>query len=875
MRRGVAAVWVVLAVSFGASAPVAAQPDVWELGTIGGGDGDFAQFVADINDAGQVVGAWGQPDQHAFIWSADGGRRDLGTLPGEPASYARAINEQGHVVGDSGTAFLWTPDGGLVDLGTLGGPRSYGFGLNEGGQVVGQADTASGVPHAFLWSAATGMEDLGTLGGTSSVASDVDFQGQVVGGAATASGETHAFLWTPYYGMQDLGTLGGDYSRAATINDDYWAHVVGVSRTAAGEMHAFLWTERGGMVDLGTLGGTQSYARDVGRWGQVVGYSDDAAGARRGFVWTPEDGMVDLGPIDGGRSSVSAADETGRVLGTVDAETGGTSAVIWSLVPTAHPVIQEVRYRAPGDDRLTVFTELLGPPGLRLDGYTLFQINGATGMLSWMVPPVHLDGQTIPDDGLLVIAPADCTAPDVIATRDFTANVDWENGPGDAIQLRFLGAVVDALQYDGPCPVPIYGGEGTPAPRTSDLESLSRDALGTDTDDNAADFSVVLPSPGAAGLLAGFTADVTSGPAPLDVAFADRSTGAFTDWSWDFGDGAGSTAQSPVHTYAAPGVYTVTLRASGPEGSDSERKVDYVTAEDAIDSDGDGTPDTQDGCPHDPAKVAPGVCGCGAAETDGDGDGVADCVDPCPADPVNDSDGDGVCGDSDNCPDVANADQADGDGDLVGDVCDDDDDGDALTDSDEALYGTDPNDPDSDDDGLLDGAEVGAASGGCPDPLDPDSDGDTIPDGSEIAGGTNPCSADSDGDGVPDFDDPTPTDPGVTTGYLEDAIRDLATAAIATLSLDAITGPGGGAGGNGRGATNARVARRNTLASWTTEAANRFAAGDIAGAVDELDKVLWRVDGDPSPPDWLEAGPVADGLRAEVELFLDLLAYGF
>ncbi len=47
----------------------------------------------------------------------------------------------------------------------------------------------------------------------------------------------------------------------------------------------------------------------------------------------------------------------------------------------------------------------------------------------------------------------------------------------------------------------------------------------------------------------------------------------------------------------------------------------------AIDTDGDGTPDCDDGCPDDPAKTSPGSCGCGLSEADSDGDSLADCLD--------------------------------------------------------------------------------------------------------------------------------------------------------------------------------------------------------------------------------------------------------
>ncbi len=53
------------------------------------------------------------------------------------------------------------------------------------------------------------------------------------------------------------------------------------------------------------------------------------------------------------------------------------------------------------------------------------------------------------------------------------------------------------------------------------------------------------------------------------------------------------------------------------------------------DTDHDGVPDCIDGCPYDPNKVAPGVCGCNSVDIDSDGDGVADCADKCPQDPNN------------------------------------------------------------------------------------------------------------------------------------------------------------------------------------------------------------------------------------------------
>jgi PKD repeat protein len=76
--------------------------------------------------------------------------------------------------------------------------------------------------------------------------------------------------------------------------------------------------------------------------------------------------------------------------------------------------------------------------------------------------------------------------------------------------------------------------------------------------------------------VAAFTANATSGIAPLSVKFSDLSTNLPTSWSWSFGDGGSSADQDPVHIFASPGTYTVSLTATNADGSDSEEKTNFI-----------------------------------------------------------------------------------------------------------------------------------------------------------------------------------------------------------------------------------------------------------------------------------------------------------
>jgi probable HAF family extracellular repeat protein len=253
------------------------------------------------------------------------------------------INDVGQVIGrgyressprSEHHAFLWQ-NGTTIDLGTLGGDRSYAWGINNLGQVVGASVTSSGFRHPYLWQNGV-MTDLGTYGSdNSSMAIGINNNGQVVGwsyqtayppyGHPTAF-TNHAVLWQNG-GITDLGVLSGDNASSAyTIND--LGQVFGSSfkyDTSNSIQSLFRW-QNGAMTNLGNID-SNAFINSINNQGLAVGELYEGYNGSA-FLW--QNGTTtNLDSLGGTFASAYDVNEAGTVVGYSDTNNGSGSAVMW------------------------------------------------------------------------------------------------------------------------------------------------------------------------------------------------------------------------------------------------------------------------------------------------------------------------------------------------------------------------------------------------------------------------------------------------------------------------------------------------------------------------------------------------------------------
>jgi probable HAF family extracellular repeat protein len=198
-----------------------------DLGSFGG----TCAVADDLNNHGQVVGAGlvaGDAYQRAFLWQ-NGSLRDLGGSLGGNNSGAIAVNENGQAVGlgylQGETTFhatLWKKVGQMTDLGTVGGdPCSFAQGINDKGQAVGDSSPSDCVSfdtsRGFLWENGS-IADLNTLVPSNSplyfiYAYAINNRGEIAANGIDANGIEQAAVLIPC-DEHHPGVEGCDYSLA-------------------------------------------------------------------------------------------------------------------------------------------------------------------------------------------------------------------------------------------------------------------------------------------------------------------------------------------------------------------------------------------------------------------------------------------------------------------------------------------------------------------------------------------------------------------------------------------------------------------------------------------------------------------------------------
>ena len=133
--------------------------------------------------------------------------------------------------------------------------------------------------------------------------------------------------------------------------------------------------------------------------------------------------------------------------------------------------------------------------------------------------------------------------------------------PGSSTQLSATGSGGDGNYTYTWTPAPGAGNPVNVTPGTTTIYTVTiTDGCGTPAATSTVSVTVQTPPQ------ITFTADQQSGCMPLCVSFTDQTVGAVS-CAWDFGDGVtDNTTCTPIHCYATPGAYDVSLTVTDANG---------------------------------------------------------------------------------------------------------------------------------------------------------------------------------------------------------------------------------------------------------------------------------------------------------------------
>lgn len=255
-----------------------------------------APTIAGVNSSGQVAGNVSANGSQAVRYTDGFGWQPLPGLD-QSFSVATGINASGDVVGwringfGQFRAFRYRDLDGVKDIDPLsGGSMTFGFGINDAGDVVGFSNSATG---GGPFRAAVGLlaEALPTLSGGQ--ACGINASGQVAGFANAPSGAQHGIRIDSGAAMAvDLPSPAGSAFTVTTCAIDSDGRVAGQADVAVGVTHAVRYVGNTGL-DLDTFGSSLSNVESIAG-GLSVGWYRTSNGSMRAFAHRDADGSFDL-----------------------------------------------------------------------------------------------------------------------------------------------------------------------------------------------------------------------------------------------------------------------------------------------------------------------------------------------------------------------------------------------------------------------------------------------------------------------------------------------------------------------------------------------------------------------------------------------------
>jgi uncharacterized membrane protein len=332
--------------------------------------GAAATFASQINDAGQIVGAYSsEPDtpllqaEHGFLLDENGFTTI--DVPGAVQTRVFGINNAGLIVGE----YLDSADtyhGFLLDNGTfttIDAPAPATdttlTGINDSGRIVGTAYTGvgTGIAHGFVWDSGT-FTTIDVPGFAQTRPWGIDNRGRIAGYANDLDGATHGFVFengtftavdapdaqltTRVFDINDAGQLVGAYDlvshgylqegngRFTTIDVpgpvlettpfgiNNRGAIVGSFVDARETVHGFLRDRKGDYTTLDFPGALSSGANGINDAGQIVGfYSVTSRGRPTEFnAFLLENGVfTNIDPPGAGRAQAFHINNRGQIVG--------------------------------------------------------------------------------------------------------------------------------------------------------------------------------------------------------------------------------------------------------------------------------------------------------------------------------------------------------------------------------------------------------------------------------------------------------------------------------------------------------------------------------------------------------------------------------